>query len=250
MTEPAIESAEPPLRAPREIAVRLLALGAAVSRVTAESLLRSEPAGRARFQAFVDRVLQWVDRSDLATDLSPLERDLLATPLGDLNHRRVFEYSWRLQSAPALLWALGEWDFSPAFPRPVTANEIQSRFRLGEPVADYLATAALRPEADLRLERRKAEFWNWRAETEHQRRLLAAPTDFPFASIVRDGAEEAHAAGLAETSGADVLFNAKPFGELSRAEFPAVASTAQERFLACSWICGYGPGWDVSSGES
>jgi hypothetical protein len=228
-----------------EVAWRALALVALTYRVSVDSLARTDPQKKSRWNEILTQLRAWVSEQGIDTRLSPTERDALAQPLGKIDDDTLFDLSWRLQALVAVLWALNVVEPMPTYAESYAADELQPRLPFGRPVDEFLASVRLRAEEELVAERHRAEFWNWRARTDLLRRRAKPPAGQTYDAILVRAAESAREDGIVtEVHDGDVVCRAVPYFALSQEEFADAASTAQERHFALNWTCGYAEDWD------
>ncbi len=234
-----------------EVAYRALALIALTIRVTADSLARTDPDQNDRWNVVVAKVRSWVAEQGIDPHLSAVERAAIAQPLGRIDDDTLFDLSWRLQALVALLWALHQIEPMPTYAESYAADALQPLLPFGQPVADFLAKARLRTEEELVTERHRAEFWNWRGQTEVRRRGGKLPQggDSDDAAITQAAQTALDEGVVTEVIDGDVICLGQPYRALSSEGFAEAASTAQERDFALSWICGSTEDWDETETE-
>jgi hypothetical protein len=229
-----------------EVAYRALALIALTYRVTTDSLVRTDPDKRGRWEEILDQLRGWVTRQGIDPHLSPTERDALGQPLGKIDDDTLFGLSWRLQALVAVLWALHKIDPMPTYAESYPADALHPLMPFGRPVTEFLTTIRLRSEENLVTERHRAEFWNWRAQTElFHRHGTPPPSGETYEATVARAAQAALEEGVVtEVRDGDVACKGQVYSALSEEAFADVASTAEERHFALNWICGYADDWD------
>jgi hypothetical protein len=237
---------ELPFKTQEEVGRRALALIALTYRVTTDSLVRTDPDKSGRWAEILDQLRGWVANQGIEPHLSPAERDALAQPLGKIADDTLFELSWRLQALVAVLWALHKIEPMPTYAESYSADALHPLMPFGRPVSEFLATIRLRTEEELVAERHRAEFWNWRAQTELLRRhSTQPPPGDTFETVIARAAQTAlEDEVVAEVKDGDVVCHGQAYRALSEEVFADAASTAQERHLALNWICGYADDWD------
>jgi Domain of unknown function (DUF4272) len=229
-----------------EVAWRALALVALTYRVSMDSLARTDPHQKSRWDEILTQLRDWVSQQGIEPHLSPTEREALNQRLGRIDDDTLFDLSWRLQALVAVLWALNGVEPMPSYAESYPADALQPLLPFGRPVGEFLATVRLRAEEELVAERHRAEFWNWRAQTDVLRRRGAKPpAGQTYDAILARAAESAREDGIVpEVRQGDVVCQGVPYSGLSQEAFADAASTAQERHFALNWICGYAEDWD------
>lgn len=132
---PVVSEVEVDLRSPDEVARRCLALFACA--VRAESIAGGEPIPLPQLR----------QRLPLAFEaMSPTEQAFMADPSPD--QQAIVNHTWRYEALAVLRWALGS---GPALGLPSDLCDVSAvaRAMLDTPGADLLASARLRPTAEL-----------------------------------------------------------------------------------------------------
>jgi hypothetical protein len=250
MTDEEIDE-ESRFKTPQEVAHRALALVALTYRVTTDSLARTDPEQAARWHDVLERLRRWVASEGIDAHLSPVERDALARPLGQIDDDALSDLSWRLQALVAVLWALHKVEPMPSYAESYPADALHPLMPFGRPASEFLTNLLLRTEDELVTERHRAEFWNWRGRAELIRRHGKRPTPQTDDAAVARATQAAREDGLvAEARGGDVVCGGVPYGSLSEEAFADAASTAEQRHFALNWICGYAEDWDDTPTET
>jgi hypothetical protein len=196
--------------------------------------------------------------SGVWNDLSPREDRFLHTYPQDLKFQDRLNFSWRKESAVALLWALGFLPELPAFDRESDPELLSQVPR--ENAARFIESATLRSPEELENRRALAQSWHWRSRT---RQLIEADRPFPetallpnlrnYDDVVRFSARALKQEGaLPEIIDADFPAKGKAYRDLTRDEWQEVRSVTMERHFALNWLCGYAPGgrWDDTPTET
>jgi hypothetical protein len=219
------------LRPPAVVAARAIVVATICRRahleLAAQDLIGDDPEGE-RFD-----LAAWIVEEGLDPALTPAEQRLLKSRLGRIAREELVAASWQAEGLAALAWALGlsddvDW---PANPGPLLALvpapwDSSRALRSG---------AKLRSEAAIALERERAELWYWRAETETE----------DVRALVREVAEEAHAAGLLPPPiGHDFPVGRLAFRSLPPDQRDEWRIIATERLRALNWVCGFGSDWE------
>jgi hypothetical protein len=87
-------------RKPQQVAERTLILGAIAFRASLE--VTDHP----RVVELSQQLLPWLSHMGCADELDPIERELLATPLGDLSDSQQIDANWAGEAAALFCWML------------------------------------------------------------------------------------------------------------------------------------------------
>ena len=185
--------------------------------------------------------------------VSPNERTFFSTTAITMTQRQQIEASWRIEAALVLAWALRRIANLPPYDVDVNPQFLKS---LPKDPAEFIATAELRPQAEINKRRDVAELWHWRSRT---RQLIERGDPFPsnqdfkrrglrsYDDIVRLAAAKAAQDGVIdEPINGDFPAFGKAYRDLSEQEWSKIRSITMERHFALNWLCGYSPGgrWD------
>lgn len=191
--------------------------------------------------------------SKLWDQVSPNERTFFSTTAITMTQRQRIEASWRIEAALVLAWALRRIANLPPYDVDVNPQFLKS---LPKDPSEFIATAELRPQAEIDRRRDVAELWHWRSRT---RELIERGEPFPsnqdfkrrglrsFEDIVRLAAAKAAQDGVIdEPINGDFPAFGKAYRDLSEQEWAKIRSITMERHFALNWLCGYAPGgrWD------
>src|SRR5262245_22488665 len=130
-------------RQPRQVAQRALILGALAFRASLEV------TDDARAADFSRRLLPWLDEIGCSDEIDPIERQELATPLGQLSDSEMIDVNWAGEAAWVFCWMLGL-----AGPRdPVQAGDQSQILRvlpiLQPSAAEFIRSASLRSRDEI-----------------------------------------------------------------------------------------------------
>lgn len=185
--------------------------------------------------------------------VSPDERTFFSTTAITMTQRQRIEASWRIEAALVLAWALRRIANLPPYDVDVNPQFLKS---LPRDPSELIATAELRPQAEIDRRRDVAELWHWRSRT---RELNERGEPFPsnldfrrrglrsFDDIVRLAAAKAAQDGVVdEPINGDFPAFGKAYRDLSEQEWAKIRSITMERHFALNWLCGHAPGgrWD------
>jgi len=243
--ELAVEEIEINLRAPREVAARVVVLAAVSRRAFLEQEAEHGTAGDDAAGERFDLVA-WLEAEGLADAVSPSERRLLAAPLGQLGRETADEASWAAEALVALGWALNLVPSIPPYDAPADPSALlESVPAPWDKTAIFLALDKLRPEPEIAVERDEAELWHWRAELAAALPNAAEPERAELARAVREVTQDAAAAGLIPPPiDADFPVRGRPYGAIPDDERAILADIATQRLHALNWLCGFGSDWD------
>ncbi len=192
------------------------------------------------------------------SDLSPNEDKFLHAYPQDLQIKDLNNFSWRKESAAALMWALGILSELPPFDKetdPELINQVPKK-----DARQFIESAKLRSPEELEEKRSLAQSWHWRSRT---RQLIEEGRPFPimpqapqfnsFDDVVRFSAKALKEEGaFPEIINEDFPAKGKAYRDLTRNEWFEVRSVTMERHFALNWLCGYAPGnrWDETPTET
>lgn len=189
----------------------------------------------------------------LSNFVSPNERTFFSTTAITMTQRQQIEASWRIEAALVLAWALRRIANLPPYDVDVNPQFLKS---LPKDPSNFIATAELRPQAEINKRRDVAELWHWRSRT---RELIERGEPFPsnqdfkrrglrsFDDIVRfAAAKAAQDRVIDEPINGDFPAFGKAYRDLSEQEWAKIRSITMERHFALNWLCGYAPNgqWD------
>ena len=224
--------------------------------VSAEAFARWSEEERiaALRQTEIDRESFWGLLGPLRAQLSPREREFAGTNMTTMTQAQRVVASWRTEALQTLLWALGTVPEIPPYDQ--AAGDAPIKGHSAAAFDSALATAQLRPLAELATSRGIAETWLWRART---RQLIEAGTPLPqspqllqagiktYDDIVRATAKLAFERGtIREIIDGDFPILGKAYRAASEKEYHLARSIAMERLFVLNWLCGRAPDgrWD------
>jgi hypothetical protein len=171
--------------------------------------------------------LGWLEFAEVASELEPIERDLLETPYRQLDKQQFGDAHWSGEGAWILAWAIGHAEL-PSVREPVDGRPLFERLRIMRPeVREVLSGARLRSDDELTAYCVSA--WAFRSEL-HLRRLGTART--LLAKIERERLEKL---GLAPPEHS-IAETAKFVDGLSDEECQTAAGPAFVREYAIFWL--------------
>jgi len=229
-------------RSGAEIAERIAALTALLLRLNIEVAARRDAAtGRAH----MERLRTWLSAEKVDDLLSPQERPVVHSELGELTDEQIFSLNWRLQAAGALVWSVGWLKAMPRYDRSMPAAMVQDYLPMFKPIQPFVRVAERIERPVIEAERERAEFWHWRVRT----RLLelqgmVPPAGDSFVAVVERAVAGAVSSGvIAGAREGDIDCDGVPFGKLPQAAWADAASSIIERHYALNWLCG-NEAWD------
>ena len=232
------------LRAPAEVAARALIVGAVCRR----GFLEQPDGGIETDDPEADRfdLGAWLRDEGVDPLATPAERRLIETRLGRLPDGDAEAATWQVEGLVALCWTLNLLTNAPPYDSPAIPGAV---FALvpspWDKTGAFRGQAVLRTEAEIAVERERAELWHWRAGIAD---LLLGATGRGAAGlrrVIRDVAEDAARGGVfAEPAGHDFPVNGRPYHHLDDAGHAVLAGLAAERLRALNWLCGFGADWD------
>jgi hypothetical protein len=231
-------------RSPAEAGRRLIVLASLIRRGFLEEELALETLHEEVADEQFD-LLAWLSDHDLDKVLTPGERELLNTPIGQIAELDLYDQLSQIDAAITLAWYLGLIDDMPEF----LATESEGNlFELvpapWDPVGPWLHELKARPLEELAIQRELAEIWSWRADVAERRRTSTGEQFQEIDVAIRESAIEAVNAGLVPRQiHGDLPIGDNAFGDLSPDEQDSVWVAAFDRLHALNWLCGYGENW-------
>jgi hypothetical protein len=209
------------------VARRALALTA----VTIRAILEQDPKAR-NTAAVYKELLAWVKAVGIDDEFEPDERAAVHLKPGKLTDRQQIDATWRLEGLVVLAWALGRFEVPP-HDRLVDFNPMWQSLGWPDPAETKakLATASLRPRAEIIALRNRLFALHWRLR------------NFRIRPEVMDFAEFARTCwfGPLDTTGLPLIDGDLAIGgqRLDRAapdHRSTTHSAAQERHQAVNWL--------------
>lgn len=200
-----------------------------------------------------DRDAIWATLGKYRKFLSPSEKELSTTTVETVRHQQLADASWRVESLGVLLWALNFVGRILPYDETTSPDFIGHFWR--SETEPFIASAELRPRADISAAREMAEGWHWRSRT---RQLIEDGTVFPdspnfhdagifsFDDVVRKAAGYHAESGAFEMIDGDFPVFGKAYRDLDADQWSVVRSITIERHFALNWLSGYAPNhqWD------
>lgn len=234
------------LRSPEEVGARIVVLAALCRRLfledpTAKEALEEDPETE-RWD-----LNAWLDERGLSAILTPEERRLLERPVGRLTPEELARGPWLSEALVALAWAVSLMD---ALPQPMGPADVATVLpRIPAPwdeLRPFIGRLSLRSEAEIALERERAEIWAWRAGIEAERRAARGRAAHELQAVIEEVVQEAAASGLLPPAKlADFQVDSVPFSALPMEQVEQIALISSARLHALNWLCGFGETWDT-----
>jgi len=204
------------------------------------------------FKKIPQSIANLLRESGVWKDMSPKEHTFLHAYPQDLPEQELVDYSWRMECAATLMWALGMLGGFPQFDEKTDPELLKSVPKEG--AARWIESTRLRSGDELKAKRGLAESWHWRSRT---RQLIVEGRPFQgvgqspqfrsYDDIIRSFAKSLKDAGtFSQTIGEDFPAKGKAYRDLTEDEWSVVRSITVERHFALNWLCGHAPGnrWD------
>jgi len=211
---------------PKRVAQRALVLSA----VTMRAYLENE--GAPDTAEYHQRMLAWLGRHPIESELEAVERSFVKAPIGKLAKKRVTDGIWRSEGLGVLMWALG-YGKLPGF--ATECDQQRAAKRLGfmhDPVV--LHRPKLVALAERRRYARLARALHWRLR---EVRLRSQPLDLVKVARGLPLVKPLLEAELPLVDG-DLRLGRRAIHRASAAEVQNALSIAAERHVAANWLMG------------
>jgi len=238
------DSIEINLRAPRDVALRLLIEVGIVNRAGLESAKTQEErttANEDRFDLFA-----WLIDAGANVQMTPFEQALFKEPVGGVDEGDVRELSFSMESAAMLAWSLGIVAIDLGLPSIGDGGALLAALPgPGDDVSPFLSTAQLRDLEEIAEAREMAEIWWWRFDAEVDREMLSQSERKELEDAILVTTEEAMTAGyLREEVDGDFAIDGVKVRDLDEEARDDFWWATRHRAKALNWLCGYGATWD------
>jgi hypothetical protein len=177
------------------------------------------------------------------------ERAVFNRTADSLTEREQIDAGWRIEAVCVLAWALRARERLPPHDKQVSAQGLAD-FPPAD-LARFVATARLRPRAEIEAARDLAEFWHWRSRTRelHESGNPLRPDESmrargirTYDDIARHAVRNARRRGeLRSIVDEDFKVRGKAYRDLTDDEWSEVRSITVERHYALNWLCGLAP---------
>jgi hypothetical protein len=203
-----------------------------LSAVVCRSGIESD-AGNKDAERFREGVLNWLFDLGLSDEIEKEEYELLISPLGTLERRKVIDASWRGEGMAVLAWALNKAELPPHDELVDSPTVAESLGFMNDAESTTLHNPQLRSFDELNRFAESMLALHWRLR---QYSLDHAPMNFvEFAKTCYFGPLELHGLRLLED---DLAIGDRPIGEATEESWRECLSIAQERHIAANWLMG------------
>ena len=231
------------LRSAATVAERCVILAALIRRLWIESSFALENAEDWADEAFDLR--EWLRTEAIWTSLTALEADILQRPVGGVSEDDLALYTWQAEGLATLGWAIRLTDLLPPGDEGEISAVVQAVPAPWDSTAAWMRGAQLRSEAEIAIERDRAEIYEWRIALESPRRFATGQEQVDYMAAIRDVVREAGATGLLDRkAGTDFSIGDRPLPEFDATSLERLAALAEVRLRALNWLCGFGSSWD------
>jgi len=180
------------------------------------------------------RILPWLVTIGVSSELEPIEKDLLETPLGKLDSRNALNSQWRSEGLVVLAWAL-KWAELPRPQDQCDPSELANSLGfLDERRNTPLHNPALRPNEEI-------ETWGDTYLTLHWRlRLITSyPGTMDFIEVVDKCEWGPLRIDQLEIVENDVAIDGVRIDKIDAKKHGELLSIARERHQAFNWLLGF-----------
>ncbi len=238
-----------------------------------------EPTIVDHFEAERRKMVGWLEREGLLVHATRWERGVLGARVGTLSVEDALRASEARESVEALLFALGLMESLPPYDGSARRSRLKRSFpRIGEPTAEFIKSARLRPADAINAAREVAVLWHWRARTRElfeserfpigeafersrdevrtgMRRVGLEPREITdgealFEELVRFSSHWGHSQGMIPLPiDADFPAFGKAYRDLDAEQFRRARTIARARHRAFNWLAGEAREWDDVGAE-
>lgn len=244
-----VESSNSNLVTASAAARRSLCIASILARTNLESEARLESRDKSSENSdsfFQKKQREFLQENGLWDALSSRERTLLEKPYGSWSTQEIADGQWRAEALGIMLWALNQIHDIPPYDKESSAEGVMNALPSPGSSRQFVSSAALRNENEIREARNVAELWLWRARTTQLQLSGASPPDgWTFEKIISTAAEAAQHKKLFTPIEHDFPALNKAYSKLSDEEWHTLRSIAQERLYALNWLCKYADDWDA-----
>lgn len=223
------------LRSAADVAARAIVLAT----VTRRGILEVAPQSDEDAEATRFDLALWLGSNPHIVQ-EAAEVTLLGAPIGSLTEEELDICLDAAEATVTLDWCLAA--TNTALPQPSSQVNLEPVIeRLSQPWQDpmpAIASAVLRTEQDIAIERERAEIWWWRASL-----LPEDLDDTETQAALRAVASEAATANLIDTIDSDLALLGRSFAEHDEDTQATVLAIAAVRLRTLNWVCGFGESW-------
>jgi hypothetical protein len=231
------------LRSPATVAERCVIISTLVRRLWIESSFASGNAEDWTTEAFDLR--EWLRSENIWTGLTTFEADFLQRPVGSVTEDDLMSTTWQAEALATLGWAMGLTDHLPPGDLGDITAVIQAVPAPWDSVSAWVLGAWLRSEAEIAVQRDRAEIFEWRIGIERPFRLATGQERSDYIEAIENVVREAGGSGLLEREpGSEFSIRDSPLASFDDLSLERMAALAEERLRALNWLCGFGSSWD------
>lgn len=183
-------------------------------------------------------LIEWFDWLQIRDELEEDEALFLFVPVGKPRPRDTINFSWRIEGASVLAWALGRFEL-PAHDEETDPDSLNRSLGVLEcHIAEHFGSPMLRPEDEIGQLAAQMLAVHWRLREFYH--ISRTPIDF-----VKWGRESylgqwADVTGIRLIDG-DLAIRTDPIAKAPLSEVERCMSVALERHQAVNWLMGYDP---------
>lgn len=179
------------------------------------------------------RILSWVVGKGLAAELEDAERAVLDAPAGSLDQKVAIKYSWRIEGAAVLAWAIGLYEL-PAYDMPADPDLLTKNLAIaGDGISDLISSAQLRDYEQLLVFANQMFSLHWRLVN-----FRLHPQKMDFATFAREawfGPLDISTLRLVDN---DLALGEAEIAGASQEMFDLCSDIGMERHRAANWLTG------------
>jgi hypothetical protein len=179
------------------------------------------------------QVHDWFSRLEIDAELEPAERGLLGRSLGSLAHQEWVDAAWSCEAMTVLAWALG-CIAMPPYDKAIVAGDVANALGFLKPQPEtVLATASLRPLAEIHALREQIFAVHWRL---NEFRLTGQRIHFP--TVAQNAWFGPMSLGACRLIDDDLAIGDARIDKADPARFQQCVGITRERHRAANWLCG------------
>jgi len=221
------EDEEPPLPTPQRVAARALVMSAVACRGFIE-----KEAGNTEAEELRLRVVEWLKKIGVSSEIEPSEMLVLDAPLGTLSSQQAINAGWLCEGLAMLAWALRRF-LLPEYDKEVDLHDVAEALDfLWDDAGDLLHTSELRSEAEVQNLEDQLLDLHWRLADFKKR-----PKWMDFQAFA-----EKHRVGPAQMgirfAENDLAIGKLPISEAAEKDVDLLNRLARERHQALNWLLG------------
>lgn len=179
------------------------------------------------------RLLEWLTGTVIQSEFEPDEWDSLTTPIGEMPQQTQVGFSWRLEGAASLCWALGRLEI-PRYDELIAAPPVWGSIELLRPDPDKASSGiGLRTPDELEWFADFQLMIHWRL-----REFSLSHRAINFVSLATNCKWTRMPIEDVEIIDNDLALRGQPVAEADEAVFQQCLSIAMERHQAANWLIG------------